>query len=250
MLLKVNNLNFKYKKEYVLKDISFKLNSGEILALLGANGAGKSTLLKCINKILHPLSGTIKLNEQTIESMNRNSIARNISYVPQVQEYESISVFETVLLGRKPYIKWDLEHKDMEIARRVIEQLKLTKLAMRNILELSGGEIQKVSIARALTQQPHLLLLDEPTSNLDQKNQLDILDLVHSSVKDNNIAAIISVHDLNMALRYADKFLLLKHNKVYDCVKKNEITPVMIKDVYDIDIIITEVNGFKLIIPK
>jgi len=250
MLLKINNLNFKYKQEFVLKNISFELNSREILALLGANGAGKSTLLKCINKILHPLSGTVELNGKNIQSMNRNFIARNISYVPQEHECESISVFETVLLGRKPYIRWDVTHKDMVIAKRVIEQLKLTKLAMRNTFELSGGEIQKVSIARALTQQPCLLLLDEPTSNLDPKNQIDILRFVHSSVKKNNIAAIISVHDLNMALRYADKFLLLKDNKIYAYVKKDEITPVMIKYVYDIDVVITEVNGFKVVIPK
>ncbi len=250
MVIEVKNLNFKYKQDVILNDISFELKTGEILALLGANGAGKSTLLKCINKILPLTSGMVSLNKNNLQHMSRNSIAKKISYVPQDCIGETITVFESVLLGRKPYIKWDVTDNDMEITRKVIDDLNLGKLAMRRANELSGGELQKVAIARALAQEPYLLLLDEPTSNLDPKNQIDILKLMHKSVKGKNIASIISVHDLNMALRYADKFLMLKNRKVFAYAKREEVTSDMIKAVYDIEVILTEVDGHKLIIPK
>ena len=248
MLLKIKNLSFGYKQQNILQDISFDLESGEVLALLGANGAGKSTLLKCINRILQPGSGDIMLNDKNVFEMNSTALARIISYVPQYNENNSLSVFETVLLGRKPYLKWDITDHDLRVANDIIKLLGIEKLSMRNTNELSGGERQKVAIARALTQEPHLVLLDEPTSSLDPKNQIEILKIIQEAVKKKNVSAIISVHDLNMALRYADRFLLLSENRVYASISKDELTSEMIKEVYGIDVIIKEFEKYKTVI--
>ena len=183
---------------------------GECIAVLGINGVGKSTMLKCINRIITPRKGTITVDGKPISRMNGNILAQHIGYVPQGCEFADGTVFDAVLLGRKPFIKWDVTQNDLEIVQNVLHVMNLEEYANRNVNALSGGEKQKISIARALAQQTPILLFDEPTSNLDIKNQLAVLDVAKKIVRQQNLTAIVVIHDLNLALRFADKFLVMK----------------------------------------
>ena len=138
-----------------------------------------------------------------------------MGYIPQRSETGFITVFDAVLLGRKPYIKWDVSSKDIELTEEILKVMNLEEYALRYINELSGGEMQKVVIARALVQQPRILLLDEPTSDLDLKNQLEVMKLIKEVSCAQNIASIVVMHDINLALRYSDKFIVLKDGQVF-----------------------------------
>ncbi|NMA85703.1 MAG: ABC transporter ATP-binding protein, partial [Tissierellia bacterium] len=159
------------------------------------------------------------------------------------------TVFDSVLLGRKPYIKWDIENKDIEIVENVLKLLGLEEYSLSYTSELSGGELQKVVIARALAQEPKILLMDEPTSNLDLKNQIEVLEIIQEIIKVQKISAIITMHDLNLALRFANKFLLLKDGEIFDFGDSTIINPQSIKEVYDVDVIIEKYLGIPVIIP-
>jgi iron complex transport system ATP-binding protein len=174
--------------------------------------------------------------------------ARRISYVAQKNELSQMTVFDCVLLGRKPYIKWSLSQKDINLCDSMIEQVGLTKFKLRYINELSGGELQKVMLARAFVQQPQLLLLDEPTSNLDPKNQYEMLALVRRMVQERNISALIVIHDLSLALRYCDRFLFIREGLVYRHGDASIITEETIFNVYGIKAIVTEVSGRKIVV--
>jgi len=170
MILKVDGIEFSYNSHPVLSNISFEVNRGEILSILGNNGAGKTTLLKCISRILKPVRGVVFVDGKSLSDISATEIARKISYVPQRQDVSRFTVFDTVLLGRKPYIRWDVSKKDLLIVEEILDRLGLKTLALKYLDQLSGGELQKVSIARALAQDPEILLLDEPTNNLDLKS--------------------------------------------------------------------------------
>ncbi len=229
MNLEVSNIRFSYNSLPVLSDVSFTLEPGQIVCLLGVNGAGKSTLLKCLNRILHPQAGTVMADGEDLLKISRNRIARLIGYMPQRHPDTQLTVFEAILMGRKPHIKWSLGPEDYAVVEDTIEQTGIAHLAMHRVCDLSGGEIQKVIIARALAQSPKVLLLDEPTSNLDLKNQHDVMRLVYNIVKTKMLYTIIAIHDLNMALRYADRFILLKEGRIYGVYSKNELSPEMIR---------------------
>lgn len=158
-------------------------------------------------------------------------------------------MFDAVMLGRKPYIKWDISKKDMEITRRALNTLGLADFAMRYLDELSGGELQKVAIARSLAQEPEILLLDEPTSSLDLKNQLEVLRLIGQVTKERMLSAVVTMHDLNLALRFADKFLMLKDGEVYAAGGDEIITPENIKAVYSVTVAIEKYGASRVIIP-
>ena len=215
MILSVGGIEFAYNGRPVLKDVTFEILPGEILAILGVNGAGKSTLLKCMNGILKAQKGCVLLDKQEVALMERNERARNFGYVPQHRGEEAMVVFDAVLLGRKPWIGWSASDEDLEIVDRAIRLLSLEPLALRPLHTLSGGEAQKVLIARALAQEPEVLLLDEPTNSLDVKNQVEIMALLKRVVKEHKLIAAVSIHDLNLALRFADRFLMLKDGLVY-----------------------------------
>lgn len=247
-MLNVRNLKFKYGKHTILNDVSFDAPSGSCVAILGNNGVGKSTLIKCLNKILKPISGEIILNSCNISSLSCVEIAREIAYVAQNSKTSRFTVFDTILLGRKPYIKFRPTKKDYEIVKNIIEKMGLSHIALHYINKLSGGEVQKVMLARALAQQPKLLLLDEPTSNLDIKNQHEILTIIKNLTQNKNICAIIVIHDLNLATRYCDYFVFLKDGKVYAEGSDEIINATNIKNVYEIDVTIENINGKKIII--
>lgn len=183
MILSVKGLSFKYPSRSILRDINFSVEKGECLAILGTNGAGKSTLLKCINKILKVQAGTVVVEKDEVFKLSPVKLAQKIGYVAQQQVSIRTTVFDSVLLGRKPYIKWNITEKDIEIANNAIKMLGLEEYSLRYLDELSGGELQKVVIARALAQEPNVLLLDEPTSNLDLKNQLEVIRIIRPASK-------------------------------------------------------------------
>ncbi len=247
--LKVNGLNFSYNGTPILEGINFCVDKGELLAILGPNGAGKTTLLKCLNAIHTPKQGFVLVNERDVFKLSSDDIAKLIGYVPQRVEAARLSVFDAVLMGRKPHIKWRVRDHDICIVDAALKRLSLTHLALRYIDRLSGGELQKVSIARALVQEPEVLLLDEPTSSLDLKNQLEILRTVRGIVKGHNVSAIMTMHDLNTALRYADKFIFLKAGLIHSCGAKECVTPEVIEAVYGVSVEIEQRNGCPVIHP-
>ncbi|MBW2624027.1 MAG: ABC transporter ATP-binding protein [Deltaproteobacteria bacterium] len=249
MNLKVKGIEFSYNHHPILDGVSFGLKPGEILGVLGINGAGKSTLLKCINRILKPQAGSILLDDENVKKMRGPEIARHFGYVPQKYTEESLTVFDAVLLGRKPYIKWSASTEDLLIVEDILTRLQLEPLAQRPVDRLSGGELQKVIIARALAQEPEILLLDEPTSNLDLKNQLQVVSIITKVVKEYKISAIVSLHDINLAMRFADHFLMLKEGKVHFLSPKEEVAPEDIEEVYGVKVIISKINEYKIIIP-
>jgi iron complex transport system ATP-binding protein len=245
-MIQIKNISFAYAGNEVLKDISFNVQPGECVGILGNNGAGKSTLITCLNKIRIPKTGEIYINNRDVLKMGRLETARCISYVAQKNELSQMTVFDCVLLGRKPYIKWSLSQEDINLCDSMIEQVGLTRFKLRYINELSGGELQKVMLARAFVQQPQLLLLDEPTSNLDPKNQYEMLALVRRMAQEKNISALIVIHDLNLALRSCDKFVFIREGVVYRYGGAAIITEETIFEVYGIKAVVTEVSGKKI----
>ncbi len=250
MILDVRHINFSYHNRPVLSDISFSSSAGELMAILGPNGVGKTTLLKCINAIHRPSSGEILVEGRDVLTMSPNEIARSIGYVAQRSESAWLTVFDAVLMGRKPHIKWKVSENDLKIVESGLRRLHLNELSLRYVTQLSGGELQKVSVARALVQEPQLMLLDEPTSFLDLKNQIEILEILRRVVDEHRIAAVMTMHDLNTALRYAQKFLFLKDHKVFATGHIEEITPEMIEEVYGVPVAIHKVDGFPVVVPR
>lgn len=247
-LIEIKDISFSYGKNNVLKDVSFNVKTGECVGILGNNGAGKSTLVTCLNKIRTPKTGRVLIDGQDTIKMTRLETARRISYVAQKNEIHQMTVFDSVLLGRKPYIKWAVSQEDINICDETLEKTGLSAFKLRYIDELSGGELQKVMLARALVQQPSLLLLDEPISNLDPKNQHEMMALVRRITRERNISTIIVLHDINLALRYCDRFLFLKNGKAYQYGDESVITPETIESVYGISSVIGEIDGQKTVV--
>jgi iron complex transport system ATP-binding protein len=237
MRLEMRDVSFSYKNKPVLKDISLRVDEGELLGIVGPNGSGKTTLLKCINMILKP-EGQVFLSDIDVKKMRQNEIAKVFGYVPQAIYHHSFpaTVFDVVLLGRRPYLGWSVSSKDIKIVSEILSMLKLDELAMRNFNELSGGERQKVLIARALAQEPKILLLDEPTSNLDLKHQLEIMELVKRLAIERRLIVILVSHDLNLAARYCDRLVLLNSGRMYAVGKPHKVlTCENIRKIYGIE---------------
>lgn len=249
MILSVNDISFRYNSHTVLQDVTFELPSGQILGVLGVNGAGKSTLLKCINKVLRPHRGSVLLDGTDLLRLGGDAVARRIGYVPQRYSEDQVTVFDAVLLGRKPHIKWAAADRDMHVVERLLKLMGLEKWALRPLSTLSGGEAQKVIIARALAQEPKVLLLDEPTSSLDLRNQLEVMNLVSTVVRTEGVSAVMAIHDLNLALRFVDLFLILKDGSIHATGLKDALTPEVIEEVYGVHSILRTVEGYPVIIP-
>ena len=249
MILSVSDLDFNYGGHSVLSDVNFTLHGGELLAILGPNGVGKTTLLKCINAIHAPSSGKVMVEDRDVLAMKPDEIALGIGYVAQKNETARLTVFDAVLMGRKPHIIWRVGEHDLKIVDSALRQLHLDSLSLRYIDQLSGGELQKVAIARAMVQEPKLMLLDEPTSSLDLKNQIDILTMLRRVVDDHNIGAVMTMHDLNTALRYADKVLFLKNGRIHSVGPACDVTSTVVEDVYGLPVHIHTVQGYPMVVP-
>ncbi|WP_292393172.1 ABC transporter ATP-binding protein [Methanoculleus sp. UBA303] len=249
MILDVDGVAFTYRSSPVIRDITFSLSPHQVLAILGPNGVGKTTLLKCMNAILRPKTGSVLVEGTDLLTADRMAIARKVGYVPQRCEVGRMTAFDAILLGRRPHIRWDVTEADLRIVEAAVRMLRLEDLSLRYIDEMSGGELQKVSIARALVQEPRVLLLDEPTSSLDLKNQLEILEIVRRVTADHDVAAVMTMHDLNMALRYADRFILLKDGVIHAAGGPDVVTPEIIEAVYGVPVTLERYNGFSVVVP-
>jgi iron complex transport system ATP-binding protein len=247
-MIEVRDVCFSYGRHDVLKGVSFRAESGECVGILGNNGAGKSTLVTCMNRIRVSSSGSVLLDGKNIADMSRNELARSVAYVAQKNEMSHSTVYDCVLLGRKPYIRWGVSTEDLQLCDQVISLLGLQEMVLRRLEELSGGELQKVMLARALVQQPKVLLLDEPTSNLDPKNQYEMLSLVQSVARERGVTVLIVIHDLNLALRYCDRFLFLKDGVTYRYGNADIVTPGTIEEVYGVKADILSVRDRKIVV--
>ena len=248
-MLEVKNLSFSYSKnKKVLDDVSFSINEGEIVIILGPNGSGKSTLLNCIIGEEKITSGEIFFNGKVKKEINREERNNLLSYVPQLIEGNDLTVRETILLGRLTKFGLYPSKKDYEIVDSLMESLNLSELRDRTTASLSGGERQKVTIARAIVQESSTILFDEPTSNLDIKAQLDVLSIIKNEIKEKNKSALISMHDINQALSIGDKFIFLVNNKVKAVVSKGEITPELLEETYGVKSKIINVDNKEVIV--
>jgi len=249
--LKIKDVEFSYASVPILKNVCIELRASEMLSVVGPKGAGKSTLLRCIDRILKPQRGSILLDEREIKEMSRMELAKKMGYIPQSSaQVFPATVFDTVLLGRRPHVGWRSSEKDTKMVLEMLQMLNIKSFAMRDINELSGGQQQKVFIARALTQEPDVLLLDEPTSNLDIKHQLEVMDIIKNIVREKGIAAIMAIHDLNLASRYADRIVMMNGGEIFDAGDAAAVlTPENIKHVYDVEVKVNNHDGRPYIVP-
>jgi iron complex transport system ATP-binding protein len=246
----IKGLTFSYGSSKILDDLNIEVEDSEILSLVGPNGSGKTTLIKCIDRILKP-KGSILLDGKDIERMSQQEIARCIGYVPQSSSTPlATTVFDTVLMGRRPHISWRVSDFDLDKVAEVLELLHLDDLAMREFAQLSGGQKQKVLIARALAQEPAILLLDEPTSNLDMKHQLEVMEIISDLVREKKISAVMAIHDLNLAARFTDRLVMLKSGQVYATGEPNALlSEANICKVYGIEAVVMNALGRPYIVP-
>ncbi len=251
MKLEIKGVQFSYKSTSVLKNISLNVGEGEVLSLVGPNGSGKTTLLKCMNRILKPKKGTIFLEGKDIGKLKARELARFSGYVPQsAHSFFPLTVFDTVLLGRIPHLNFKISDRDKETVFAVLTLMGLEEMAFRTFNELSGGERQKVLVARALSQEPEVLLLDEPTSNLDLRHQLEVLSIIVDLAKGRGLSAVMAIHDLNLASRFSDKIVMLKDGVIYAAGKAREILNSQnIREVYGVDTTINNDSGRPYVIP-
>lgn len=249
-MIDVKNIQFHYHGySDAIKNICFQMNDGEFLAILGNNGVGKSTLLKCFNQILSPDSGNVLLDDVDLLSMSTLEVAKRVAFVSQSVPNTKMTVHDVVMLGRRPYMRWGFTENDHSIVHSVMERLHLIgDIQGRFLNQLSGGERQKVMLARALAQQPKVLLLDEPTSSLDIRNQYQVLKIVRDICHNDGLSAIMVIHDLNLALRFCDRFLLMREGEVYDYGDLSILNSKALKDVYDVNAKIVKIDDYYTIV--
>ena len=242
--LKIKDCSFCYGSRPVLEKVTLEVKEGEMLSIIGPNGSGKSTLLRCICRVLQPGGGAIYLNGKDAARLSSRALARLLGYVPQSgAEVFPLTVFEAVLLGRKPYLNWGVGTRDREIVARILRFLKLEGFALKYLNELSGGEKQKVLIARALAQEPEVLLLDEPTSNLDIKHQLEVLGFLQKLARQGKMTVVMVLHDLNLAARFSEQLILLREGKVFAAGPPPAVlNPDSLSAVYGVEVSIAQ-NG-------
>ena len=252
MRLKIKNVEFRYNSKPILRDVCMEVTHAEIVSICGPNGAGKTTLLRCINRVLEPNKGSILLDGEETKHMSMSEIARHMGYVPQItQTIFPITVFEMILMGRRPYLEWKNSEEDVNKVIEILQLMKLEDLAMQNFDELSGGQRQKVIIARALAQEPEVFLLDEPTSNLDIYHQLEVMDILKELVSKKKFSVVMAIHNLNLAARYSDRVILMADGKIVAAGNVDEVlTPENIRGVYGVDVeVISDSTGRPYIIP-
>ncbi|WP_050476148.1 ABC transporter ATP-binding protein [Herbaspirillum rhizosphaerae] len=250
-MLTISGLRYRHGNRLILDNIDLQVGAGEIVCLVGPNGAGKSTLLKCVNRILSSQHTGMTLDGANLQDMSRRDLARAVAYVPQhTGSAMSLRVADMIALGRAPHRSWNSSEQDRRIVLDVIERLKLHTLALRSYDELSGGERQRVLLARALVQQGRLLLLDEPTSDLDLHHQLEAMSAAREIADIQCSGVLIAIHDLGLASRFADRLVMLKEGRIVAQGHWREVlTPQHIEAVYGVSARIGSDGDIPYVIP-
>ncbi|MDI6788763.1 MAG: heme ABC transporter ATP-binding protein [Planctomycetota bacterium] len=257
-MLKISNLSSGYTQKEVIKNISFEINNGEFVAIIGPNGSGKTTLFRTITKVIPAYQGQLLYKEKEIREWFINGLAREIAVVPQFLFLAfPFTVRDFVGVGRTPHLGRleSLSAYDKEVINQAMEITESESLAERSVTELSGGELQRVFLAQALAQEPKLLLLDEPTSHLDIGHQVEILHLLKKLNQEKGLTILIILHDLNLASDYSDRLVLLDNGRVYKIGTPYEVlTYQNIEAVYKTVVVVNENPVTKkphiLLVPK
>lgn len=252
-MLKISNLSFKYDDNECLKKINLKINQGDFLGILGTNGSGKSTLMKNMLKILTPCEGKIEFLNSNMQDYTIKEYARYIGFLPQKYNINtSFKVMDFLLMGKYVNLKYffsSYSMKDYEDIYEISSFLKIDKFLKRDILTLSGGEFQKVLLARAILKKPKILFLDEPTSALDISASVEILSICEKLIKEQNIAVVAILHDINLASLFCNKLVFLKNGVIkYKGFSNELLKKEVIKDIYEIDCEIIDKNNKKYIL--
>ena len=234
--LELENLSLAYGRNVVVRDLAFRVAPGEMVGLIGPNGSGKSTVIRALSRVISPVSGRILVGGRDVLEIPRGELACLLGVVPQIAILPgTFTAFEIVLMGRNPHLGF-LQHesvRDMAIVWRAMEMTRTRSFAQRRVNELSGGEIQRVVIARVLAQEPKSVLLDEPTASVDISYQVEILDVIKGLCRENSLTVVIVLHDLNLAAQYCDRLVLMKEGRLHARGTPDEvINPGNIKEVY------------------
>ncbi len=251
MKIELKNVSFGYSAEPVLKSIDLSIEGPGLVCIIGPNGVGKSTLVKMICKIINPTNGSICLNGKDIKDVPVKEHAKSVGYVPPFShDYFSMPVVDTILIGRHNHQKWKTSDEDIRMAYRVMRLLGVERFAMRNFNELSAGQHQKVAIARGIVEETPVLILDEPTSNLDVRHQVFVIEMLRALAREDDKLIIMISHDLNLAAKYADQVVLLAKPGIVKNVGTPEevITEDAVKEVYGIDCRVIDAGGYPLVI--
>lgn len=249
-MLTIKGLSFRYGRRSppVLQGVDLELREGETGILLGKNGAGKTTLFKAVLGICTPNAGTMTFDGADLLRLSRRERAGIIAYVPQNIQFGELSVFDSVLMGRVSRFGLKAGREDYAAVERVLTDMRLEYCASQNVARLSGGERQKTAIARALAQEPKLLVLDEPTGNLDISNEQLIINEAKKLARERKISVLSSLHDLNQAISFGDRFFFMKDGAVKYSGGREVFTEAVIRDVFDSDVRIIEHDGEKIIL--
>jgi len=217
-MIEANSISFRYLEDWVLQDVSFQVGKGEFIGVIGPNGSGKTTLLKVLYRLLSPQRGEVFFERVPLKKMSQRDIAKRIAVVAQ-ETYPAFPfrVIEIVLMGRSPYLGHLMfeREKDLEIAKKAMEWTEILPISERPLDELSGGERKRVFIARALAQEPEVILLDEPTTNLDIHHQIEFLDLILALNREKGLTILMASHDLNLASEFCDRLILLQKGGIF-----------------------------------
>lgn len=248
-MIKLNNISFSYNGKPVIAGIDHEFLPGSFTAIMGPNGSGKTTLIRLMSRLLRPEQGSIIFNDTPLDKIKRDVLAQQMAYVPQQQSNVfPATVFETVLLGRKPYIQWNPGKDDKEITSATLVKLGLEEIAFKNINQLSSGQRQRVFIARALAQQPGIILLDEPTANLDLQHQHELMALLQE-LENTGITIIMAIHDLNLAAKYCSDFMLLSEGSLVASGDRKIFNKELIERIYKVQVRIIEEDDNRFILP-
>ncbi len=245
MQIKIDNLEFGYSSVPVLNDVTLDLTGPKFVSIMGPNGVGKSTLIHCMNKILTPSSGTVMLDGKDVKDITIKEMAKQVGYVPySANDTFPLTVVDTVLMGRHPHSRWKSLDADLDIVYDTLRMLGISHLAMRNFNELSAGQHQKVMLARGLVQEPKVLLLDEPTSNLDVRHQLDVTKMLKRLSEEKGILVIMISHDINIAAKFSDEVIMMHGGSIFAVGTPSEvITESNLGTVYGVEARIVDDDG-------
>ncbi len=245
--LRIENLNFQYSEAAkILHHISLTVDRPGLVCIIGPNGVGKSTLVKCINRLLDSTDGEIDIDGTSVKDYPLKELAKKVAYVPAMSSDQfSMTVLDTVMMGRHPHHRFSTTKEDMHIAYEVLRELDITHLALRNYDELSAGQHQKVALARGLAQGTDILILDEPTANLDIRHQVQVTSLMKRISHEKGITVIMISHDLNVSCKFADRMVVMSYpGVIYKIGRPSDIvTEDMIRHVYGMNSRIVDDSG-------